>query len=541
MKKSSSLGNLSLFNITILLAAFFALVINMPVYFKVYKIMLEEGYVNWFFLVSIPFFLFSCLTIIFNVFTFPYMIKVVFVPVVLISSIVSYSSFTYGVFFDVDMIRNIFQTDKSEAFSYFNWPFFIWFISFGIIPSLILLFVNIKKERSLWFVILDKLKLLVFSIVVIFFITIFFYKDYVSIGRNNSYLKRMIIPNEFIYSTYKYIKHEYFSYPIVYREIGLDAKVTNNNLYHKPKLLIMVVGETARAQNYPTNGYSRNTTPYTEKKSVYSFKNVSSCGTATAISVPCMFSALNRNNYDHDIANNQDNVLDILNRVGIDVLWKDNDGGDKDVAKNINKVMISRDSDNDLCDGSTCFDEILIKDLKKDIKQKDQVIILHIIGSHGPTYFKRYPKMEREFSPVCNRSDIENCSKQQIINTYDNTIMYTDLFLSKIIDILSDEKDHDTALFYISDHGESLGENGIYLHGMPYAIAPEYQKTVPMMLWMSSSFKQGMSLNENCMKKLQKRNDLSQDYVFHSLLGAMNVKTEVYKESLDLFYQCKKQ
>ncbi|MBD1577560.1 phosphoethanolamine--lipid A transferase [Vibrio sp. S11_S32] len=541
MKKQTLRNAFYSHQITILIALFFATIINLPVYAKIYHVVSAGEVIRWVFLVSVPVFFFCALIIIFSLFTWPYLTKLVFIPIILLSSIVSYSSYHYGTLFDDSMIVNIFQTDYNEATSYLNISFVTWFISVGVIPSIVLYKVKITKDRSAIMFLLNKIKVIMCSVVIIFFIALFYYKDYASIGRNNSYLKKMIIPNEFVYSTYKYIKHQYFTTPIVYREIGRDAIIPNADQARKPKLVIMVVGETARAQNYLVNGYVRNTTPFTEDKNVYSFKNVSSCGTATAISVPCMFSALNRSNYDHDIANSQDNVLDILQRAGVDVLWKDNDGGDKKVAKHVIKKMAPRSDNNDFCDGTNCFDEVLLNKLAQDIKPQDQLIILHFNGSHGPTYFKRYPKMEHEFTPTCDRSDIENCSTDQIVNTYDNTILYTDLVLSKIISKLKNETQHSTAMFYISDHGESLGEDGLYLHGMPYSIAPKYQKTVPMMLWMSNDFKKDMHISTQCLQKLANKNGLSQDYVFHTILSLLNVKTEVYNPSLDLLSTCKTQ
>lgn len=539
MKKITCGNALWLHQVTILLALFFTIAINIPIYLKIINISLSASVVNWFFLLTVPVFFFCAFVIIFSLFTWPYVTKVIFIPIILLSSVVSYASYNYGVLFDDEMIRNIIQTDSSEALSYFSVSFLSWFVSVGVIPSVVIFRLKIKSDETMLRFVVNKIKMIAISIVIVFFIGLFFYKDYVSIGRNNSYLKKMIIPNEFVYSTYKFIKINYFSHPIKYREIGLDAKINDNSKDRKPTLMIMVVGETARGQNYPVNGYARNTTPYTDSKDVYSFKNVSSCGTATAISVPCMFSALGRENYDHDRANSQDNVLDILQRVGIDILWKDNDGGDKNVAKHVTKIMVDRTKKDNVCDGQTCFDQVLLQGIDKEIKNKNQLIILHLIGSHGPTYFKRYPKLKHEFTPTCNRSDIEHCTTEQIINTYDNTIMYTDLVLSKLIDKLKAQTTHNTALFYLSDHGESLGEDGIYLHGTPYSIAPSYQKVVPMMLWMSDSFKHEMKLNKRCLEVMKNKKGLSQDYVFHTLLRAFNVNTESYNASLDLFSDCK--
>ena len=166
---------------------------------------------------------------------------------------------------------------------------------------------------------------------------------------------------------------------------------------------------------------------------------------------------------------------------------------------------------------------------------------MHLMGSHGPTYYQRYPKIMAKFQPDCQRSDIENCSIEQITNSYDNTILYTDFFISQVINQLKSIQDQfDTAVFYISDHGESLGEDGLFLHGTPYAIAPKYQTHVPLIFWASEGFQQNKHLSRECLLNQAKKQHVSQDYVFHSVLGIMDVKTKVYNAKLDIFAACRK-
>ncbi|MCG7587072.1 phosphoethanolamine transferase, partial [Photobacterium sp. OFAV2-7] len=273
-----------------------------------------------------------------------------------------------------------------------------------------------------------------------------------------------------------------------------------------------------------------------------SFRDVSSCATATAVSVPCMYSAMPQSSYDKQRATNQDNFLDIMQRAGISLLWKENDGGDKDVAKRIPLLEIQRNVQNEFCNGSTCYDMALLEGLDNDISamKGNRMLTLHLIGSHGPTYYQRYPEDKRFFTPDCPRSDIENCSQEEIINTYDNTILYTDFVISQTITKLKQLEDkYNTALFYISDHGESLGENGLYLHGTPYSLAPDHQTQVPMMAWFSSSFSKNKKINTDCLKHAAEKNSYSQDNIFHSMLGIMDVETEVYNSEMDIFSQCR--
>lgn len=366
-----------------------------------------------------------------------------------------------------------------------------------------------------------------------------------SVGRNNSYLRQLIIPTQLVYSIGKYVHRTYLATPIIYREIGLDAKQTPQALSaatDKPTLVVFVLGETARSQNYQLNGYSRPTNSYTKALNVISFQDVSSCGTATAVSVPCMFSSFTRDNYSRQAADNQDNFLDILKRAQVGLFWIENDGGDKNVAKNIDKIEIDRSRVDELCNGQTCYDMAMLENFEKNIDkmQGNRMLLMHLIGSHGPTYFQRYPQDKKVFQPDCPRADIENCTVDQIINTYDNTILYTDYVIAQTIEKLNTLEDkYNTALIYISDHGESLGENGLFLHGMPYGLAPAYQTQVPMMFWTSPGFEREKSLNTTCLRNNAQQKTYSQDNLFHSMLGIMDITTEVYNPHMDLFANCR--
>ncbi|ANU37941.1 Phosphoethanolamine transferase EptA [Vibrio scophthalmi] len=532
-------------SLTVVLALYFAVVLNLPIYKELHHIFAQMESVKLGFICTIPLFFWAALTLIFSLFSWPYISKPFFIILLICSALVSYAGFNYGTIFDADMITNIMQTDSSEASSYLSLYSLAWFVLLGIVPAFFVAMVSFQPE-SLLKLFAKKLLSMVATVVVIVAIASVYYQDYASVGRNNSYLKKEIVPTQFVYSTFKYFKHTYFTTPIAYKELGLDARQSEQALkmtQAKPTLVVLVVGETARSQNYQLNGYPRKTNPFTSKLDVVSFQDVRSCGTATAVSLPCMFSNLTHDNYDHDIANNQDNVIDILSRAGIAMMWEDDDGGDKSVAKHIKKEMMNHDRKDALCDGNTCYDMVLLEDFDKNIRQLsgNRMIALHLIGSHGPTYYKRYPKEMAIFQPDCPRADIENCTNEQIVNSYDNSIRYTDYVLSQIIERLKGlESQYNTALIYLSDHGESLGEDGLYLHGAPYALAPDYQTTVPLIVWMSPGFKQLKTVNYDCLKQEAKQTEhYSHDNLFHSLLGIMDVETQVYQPELDLFAQCR--
>lgn len=537
--------NLSYVGISFCLALYFVVIVNLPVYSALSDVLSKLDGVKIGFVISIPIFFLATFNFLFNLFSWPWLTKPFFALLILLSAAVSYAGFNYGTLFDSDMIANIVETDSSEAGSYFSLYSLVWMIGMGIIPALLLIITPIQKNKSFFNLILRKLTSMAISLVVIGTVAMMYYQDYASVGRNNSYLRQLIIPTQLVYSIGKYVHRTYLATPIIYREIGLDAKQTPQALSaatDKPTLVVFVLGETARSQNYQLNGYNRPTNSYTKALDVISFQNVSSCGTATAVSVPCMFSSFTRDNYSRQAADNQDNFLDILKRAQVGLFWIENDGGDKNVAKNIDKIEIDRSRVDELCNGQTCYDMAMLENFEKNIDkmQGNRMLLMHLIGSHGPTYFQRYPQDKKVFQPDCPRADIENCTVDQIINTYDNTILYTDYVIAQTIEKLKTLEDkYNTALIYISDHGESLGENGLFLHGMPYGLAPEYQTQVPMIFWTSPGFEREKSLNTTCLRNNAQQKTYSQDNLFHSMLGIMDITTEVYNPHMDLFANCR--
>ncbi|OED84410.1 phosphoethanolamine transferase [Vibrio splendidus] len=534
--------NMSINKLPFVLAVYYLLVINLPISRELFNILSASQAESIGFIISIPFFFLAAFNFIFQVFNWPIFAKAFFILLLLTSSLVSYSMFNYGIFVDYGMIENVFETNSGEAASYLSSYSILWFVLMGGVPSLLLLFTDLERESWRDFAIWKSIGLLS-SLIVIAIIAGLFYKDYASIGRNNSHLKKMIIPTEYVASTAKYINNTYIKEPIPYQEIGLDAQLKPEaKQAEKPTLLVFVLGETARVYNYQYYGYEKETNAHTKPYSPIFFSDVQSCGTATAVSVPCMFSNMNRSNYDRDKAYNQDNVVDIMNRAGIHSIWREHDGGDKAVAHRIKEMtLVAKDSD-PLCNKDVCYDTAMLENFEKDTQdlKQDSIIFYHISGSHGPTYFERYPEDHKKFVPDCPRSDIENCTKEQVVNTYDNTILYTDFFLSQAIQKLEKLTDkYNVALMYISDHGESLGENGIYLHGMPYSLAPKEQTHVPMILWMSDGFAEQKGINQTCLRKAGKEQSFSQDNLFDSLLGLMDVQTKEYRENQDIFSACR--
>ncbi|AZQ85244.1 phosphoethanolamine--lipid A transferase [Colwellia sp. Arc7-635] len=525
----------------IITCCYIAFILNLPFLNKATDAIVSLDNYSVPFLLSVPLFLLSLTIIIQGIFSFRWITKPILILSVVSSALIFYATVTYGIVFDYGMVQNTVETDSAEAFSYFNIYSILFFILFGLLPSLLIYYVKLTY-KSFFGELFTRLKLISISFGVAFLIGALFYSNYASVGRNNKDVISYITPYKMFDSSIKFIKRHYFYPPLKFKVLDTAPSIVRDN--NRKHVTVMVLGETARAQSFSLNGYGKPTNQFTEKLDIVSFSNMSSCGTATAVSVPCMFSRLNKDNYDKRIATSQQNAVDLIHLAGADVLWiSNNNGSCKGVCTRVKSIKIPTDKSDPLCDGEYCFDEVLLHPLQdklNNLSQDNTLIVLHMIGSHGPTYYKRYPKEKRVFKPDCRRSDIQNCSEEELVNTYDNTIAYTDLVLSKAIKILNEvslEKNIESSLLYVSDHGESLGESGVYLHGLPYAFAPNEQTHVPMMFWTDPS---QTDFNLNCLNKAA-NSKISHDNVFDSLLSIMSVKTSVYKANNDPFISCKSQ
>ena len=516
----------------LVITAYFTLVFNYPFLSEFMGAIIELEQFNVLFLLSVPFLLGSLLLIVFSVLAVPMIFKPVFITITLTSALVFYAALHYGTVFDYGMIQNSVETDQAEAFSYLNIQSVIHFCVLGLLPALFIAKTKIVTQGYSQAV-FARLKLFAGAFIILLTIVFFFYQDYAAVGRNNSHVKKFINPTQYLYSGAKYIKYNYLESEIPFKTLDIapiDTSPTEN------EVMVFVLGETARAQNFSSNGYSKNTNQYTSKYEITSFENMFSCGTATAVSVPCMFSSMTRDNFDRRHADKQQNVLDLIQLAGFDVQWINNNGC-KNVCDRIPTINIDLSQNNPLCDGNYCQDETLLLPLEQklaSLSSNKTIIVLHMMGSHGPTYFKRYPNEHRKFTPDCARSDIQNCSSEQLINTYDNTIAYTDFVLSKVIEQLEKlPKKYKTSMLYVSDHGESLGESGVYLHGLPYSFSPQQQRHIPMLLWSNNNQHQ-----TSCVKQQAKNQKFSHDNLFHSLLGWLSISSTAYQSQLDIFAPC---
>jgi len=488
------------------------------------------------FVVSVFFFLVVVINLGLTLLCFKYTTKLMLVPILLGSILASYFMNKYGILIDKSMIQNVFETDSKEAFELLNPDLVKNFVLFGLVPSLVLLRSDITYKPFLK-EIGSRLRVILVSVAVLGLIAVLFYKDYAVVGRNNRQLRHLINPVNYIYSVSRNVTRVMRDGKIKIQPIGEDAKLETTAAQRgKKNITILVVGETARAANFSLDGYGRETNPLLRKEDVISFENVTSCGTATATSVPCMFSVFDRSSYSSSKGKRYEGLLDVLSRSGVQVLWRDNQSGCKGVCDRVESEKMPESDLEGLCQGGECYDMVLLKDLQDYIDRLsgDAFIVLHQKGSHGPTYYLREPAKFKIFTPECGTNLLRECSDEEIVNAYDNTIVYTDYFLSQVIDFLKKNSDkNDTAMIYVSDHGESLGENNIYLHGMPYLIAPEEQKHVPFIMWMSTGFEKDHGIDRTLLRG-ERGNEFSHDNLFHTVLGMMGVKTKIYDVNKDI-------
>jgi lipid A ethanolaminephosphotransferase len=470
------------------------------------------------------------------------LLKPLLTLIFLVSAGVAYFMSQYGVMIDAGMFRNFAETNAAEVRDLLSLKLFAYILLLGVLPSFLLWKLPINYRR--WHrELLSKVIVSVASAAVIGGVALANYQGLSSLFRNHHEIRLMLVPSNYIGASAGYLREQVVSAQQPFVKIGEDAQ-RNPDLKLQPRksLTVLVVGESARAENFGILGYNRDTTPQLDKEAgLIAFTDVHSCGTETAVSVPCMFSNMGRKDYDASKAKNEEGLLDVLKRAGIDVIWRDNQSGCKGTCDRVTLQDVSNLKDPALCANSECRDEILLQGLQSfiDHLDKDTVLVLHQMGSHGPEYFKRYPKEYEHFTPVCESNALNNCSRESIVNGYDNTLVYTDHVLSSLIDVLRSNQDKvDTAMLYLSDHGESLGEYNLFLHGTPYMLAPEQQKHVAMLAWFSDNYQKAYSVDTHCLQ-MSRDKPLSQDNLFHSMLGLLEVKSKVYQPDLDMFAGCR--
>lgn len=441
----------------------------------------------------------------------------------LVGATSSYFSDTYGTVIDTEMLRNVLESNTAESLDLLSPALLLRLALLSALPILLLLSYP-AKNSSTWTSRRDALFCGIGALLLLLGIILSQSDQYASFLREHKQVRYYLNPGYPVYSALRFGGSLISSSePHIFNQLNAGAALPEGD--DDRELVIMVVGETARADHFALNGYSRDTTPLlSQQRRLISYRNIESCGTSTAISVPCMFSYLTHDDMNVDEARASENILDVLSQAGVTVLWRDNNSDSKGVAARLPFEDFRKPDNNPACD-TECRDIGLLGGLQDyiDSHDGDLLIVLHQMGSHGPAYAKRYPSAFEHFTPACQSPELSTCSQQAIINAYDNSIRYTDYFLNAVISLLQKNTPRfETAMFYVSDHGESLGENHLYLHGMPYALAPEAQTHVPVLVWAGESSDIDLRQSQALSAATN-----SHDVVFDTLLKLFEVESQL--------------
>ena len=537
MKKllTRPLGALSLWMVG---CAWLATLGNLPLWRELGRLGQWQSATTWVLTLGLAVVIFSSTALLGVLLAWRRSVKPLLSLLLLLAAFASYYEWQFGVVIDPSMVTNVLQTDVREARDVLSWQLAVFVLGLAILPAVWLWRQPVAPAPSWGKALLQRLGLLLAALALLFGSVLAMYQPLASLMRNHTQVRYMMNPLNSLWASGA-VAARHFQKPKQLQAIGLDA-VWTGQVGAKPKILLLVVGETARAANFQLNGYARATNPLLLKRAdVISFSEVAACGTSTAASLPCMFAKEGRSDYQS--GSYEENLLDVLQRAGLAVLWIDNQSGCKGVCDRVPHTSTTALKDPAYCAGGECMDAIMVSRLDAEIaklpaarRAKGVVVVLHQMGSHGPAYFKRSPPAQKHFAPECRSNTLQDCPRQNLLNAYDNSIVYTDFVLNESIQWLeSHAATARGALLYVSDHGESLGENNLYLHGLPYAVAPKYQKHVPWIAWQAPDF----GVQTACLQA-RKKQSLSHDNLFHTVLGMMQVQTVLYQPALDAYSAC---
>ncbi len=512
---------------------------NAPLWRELKQLGLVDARDGWLLTITMGGMVAAALFAILSVLTWRPVLKPAIILLLLASAVGGYYMWTFHIVIDTAMATNTLQTDWREVQALLTWRLALVVLVGAVLPSWWVWRTDVHYRPWKQQVLRNAGGVALGLAAVAGFILLSF-QPLASTMRNHREVRYLLNPLNSLWATGQALAGQHVQRALL--PAGLDAKVLATG--GKPRLLVLVLGETGRSGNFGVNGYERDTTPELAKAQVASFRDAWSCGTSTAASVPCMFSPFGR---DAFLSRDQDseNLMDVLQHAGLAVLWIDNQaGGCKGVCDRIPNVNTSELKDPKLCANGECLDEILLSGLDERLaalaaqkRQKGVVLVMHQMGSHGPAYALRSPPQYKRFRPECTSAHLPDCDTQQLVNAYDNTINYTDHVLGSVISWLQRRGDYDGALLYVADHGESLGENNLYLHGLPYAIAPDVQKRVPWITWLSPGLEQHSGIAMACLRS-RANEHLTHDNLFHSVLGLMQVGTSLYHRKLDSYAGC---
>lgn len=475
--------------------------------------------------------------------------KPVWLFVLVAAAVSQHFMLDFGAVIDTTMMANVVETNPNEAADLLTWGL-LGNIALVVGPAALWLVPVPVKRFGAWRSVLRVALLFGASLAVAVAATAAMYSVLAPLVRNHMglrYLPNPIVP---VWSTVRVVTRPLWNRPKPMVQITAGAALgASHAAASPPPLLVLVVGETARADHFALNGYPRDTTPELAARGVLSFRNVWSCGTNTLASVPCMFSSLGKTRFEARQAEHE-NLLDVVQAAGMAVLWIDNQAGCKSVCARVGAAttadLAGTAAAARLCADGECLDEALLEGLDARLaalpaerRARGVLLVMHQMGSHGPAYARRSTEAYKRFKPECRTTTLGDCVPAELINVYDNSIAYTDHVLARTIDWAKAQAGYAPALLYVSDHGESLGEYGVFLHGVPYPFAPDAQKHVAMVAWLGDAAAARVRIDAACLRgRLDEK--LSHDNLYHSVLGLLDVTTPTYDGRLDIWSACKR-
>lgn len=525
--------------LNLLVALWMLVVLNQPFWAALWQAAggWEASRAAW--LLTLPMFALIWVWLSLELLTWGRAAKTVLGLLLIVSAAVAYFMQRYGITLDRGMLTNVMETDPAEVRELLSPSLAAWVIGLGVLPAA-LIWRWPRAPRRVAGALLDKGIIVVALLLIGLLIQVFHVAAYASFFRNHRELRLQFVPTNFLSAAHSYTKAR-LKPQRDFERVAADARrLPGAQQPARPMVLVLVVGETMRAANLAMNGYARSTTPLMAVRTdLINFGRTRACGTATAVSLPCMFLDLGRAGYEDGMAYRRESLLDVLQSAGLDVWWLSNNSGCKGVCDRVQVVDVPQSMAPGRCDSDGCHDEVLLDQLQQRLAavERDTVLVLHMKGQHGPAYYRRYPASFERFGPVCKDNALDRCSNEQVVNAYDNAVGYSDHVLNQAIELLQRQMSRvDPAMLFISDHGESLGEKGLFLHGMPYDFAPSEQKEVPFLAWMPGTTQQRLGINRSCIAR--HKDKLSHDNLYHSVLGLTGTRAATYRQSLDIFAQC---
>jgi len=426
---------------------------------------------------------------------------------------------TYHVVLDEAMMGNVLNTDFAEASEYLHPTLVVYVLALGVLPGWLLGRLKIRRtprSRIAAMALACLLTTVIWCLLAA--------RSWLWFDANSKTVGGMIMPSSYVINTGRYLLPRLMASEV---PAALPPATFSSG---EKAVVILVIGEAARARNFQLYGYNRPTNPLLSNAGVVALRNATTCATYTTAAVRCMLS-----NVDSSLPFSRwyEPLPSYLQRNGVDVIWRTRNWGEPPIKVQTYQKAGDLAAD---CAGPRCaYDEVLLSGLEQRIKASSSqrvLVVLHQSGSHGPAYYAKYPPEFEYFKPVCKSVELSKCSHDELLNAYDNTILYEDYFLFRAIGVLRQLRDTATLLMYVSDHGESLGEYGMYLHGIPYTVAPNVQRDIPFIVWMSAEFLRQKAVQKS---RLESQSAHSQRDIFHSVMGAFSMHSDAYTGEYDIF------